>query len=405
MERRLYIPRQHSPEYKAAREAVNAPSLETAKPIIYESGKPERWHAFNESLRTFPERKHVAPWKSKDPEQIRIEAMQRGYLIDKSPDILRDVAKRKWNPRYNPDFFEENPDLIPRYVNVFDRPQFQTGYEFPWRTDGAFVIGANRKATRETIYSGTVDEDRRLITPDDFEEFGKLHVGIKGGGVGSSDGDALLELGVENIKMIDGGKTEMHDFRSLPNAGLPRIGMNHAEHWAWRAYEMYPHGKFEYIKQNVGDGTNGTYPREEFLDGLDLVIEVIDNLPEKIRSREAARARGIPVFMTTDLLMGADMMYQPGVPDAEIFPNLSEENRRRVLAGEKMKFVEVSDIAHELVGPDADYWSAGARRGRGNWSQNGAQAATSKVALAKTLRRFVRGQDIPHRKGFLLDDY
>lgn len=371
------------------------------KPLLYPAAVPEKWNAFNESLRTMPIIAKLAPWESDDPADIRIEAVDRGILLDIFPNMLADIAKSK-RPA---EFWDEHPGLLERYISDFDRPRFTTIFEFPWRIDGRFVIGGNERATRETIYSRTVDEDSRLITPDDFEKAGELTVGVIGAGVGSSVGDALIELGVRDIRIIDGGDTAMHDMSRLPNAGFPRLGMNHADHWTRRAYELYPFGNFDCIMQNLGDGTNGTYPRDEFLEGLDVVFEVVDNVREKIASRKAARARSLAVFMPTDLLMGADMMYQPRDPNAEIFPNWDADDERRVLSGEKMDFVQKSDLAAKLVGSRADYWSAGARRGRSNWFQSGSSASASKVAVAQTLRRYIRGQEIPHRKEFMLDDY
>jgi hypothetical protein len=399
---RDYEPRQRYTELElTTREKVNNRKLEVVKPTIYHANNPEHWKVFNEELGNLPEELKLMPWESDDPAVIRSEAMDRGILLNKFPSMLVDIAKSKRSA----EFWDERPGLLERYVKNYDHPKYTTIFKFPWRTDGRYVIGGSEKVTRETIYSRTIDEDPELITPEDFEKFGELAVGIIGAGVGSSDGDALIELGVRNIKIADGGNTAMHDFSRLPNAGFPRIDMNHGIHWTQRAYEMYPFGNFECIPQNIGDGTNGTYPRDDFLEGLDLVFEVVDNVKEKILSRRAAREKGIPVYMTTDLLLGADMMYQPGSKNAEIFPNWDEEDEAKVLSGKKMTFEEKSDLAAKLVGPRAGYWSAGARRERGNWFQSGASAAASKVLVAYTLRRFVRNQDIPHRKELFLDDY
>jgi hypothetical protein len=401
MSRRYELPQRYSEVELKAREKSGARKLEIPKPTIYSANNPDHWTDFNEELRNLPRDLKLEPWESDDPAGIRSEAMDRGILLNRFPSMLVDIAKSK-RPA---DFWDEHPGLLERYVRDFDLPKHTTIFKFPWRTDGRFVIGGSEKVTRETIYSRTIDEDPRLITPEDFGKFGELHVGVIGAGVGSSDADALLELGVRDIRIADGGKTAMHDFSRLPNAGFPRIDMNHAIHWTQRAYEMYPFGNFECIPQNIGDGTNGTYSRTEFLKGLHIAFEVVDGIVEKIYSRKAAAELEIPVLMTTDLLLGADMMYQPGSKDAKIFPNWDEEDEKRVLSGEKLTFVEKSDLAAKLVGPRADYWSAGARRGRGNWFQSGASAAASKVMVAYTLRRYVRGLDIPHRKELFLDNY
>lgn len=400
------IPHNYSEEYRAARAEVNRPTLETIKPIIYPSGTLESWAAFNESLRTFPEKRSLIPWKSDDPEQIRIEAMERGILIDKFPDILKDVAKRKWNPRYTPDFFEENPHLLQRYVTVFDRPQFQTRFEFPWTTDGAFVIGSNEQTTRETIYSSLVQDDPRLFTSQDFEGAGQLKIGIIGMGVGASVADALIEFGVRHIDAIDGGNVILHDFARFPNAGLPRIGKNHAELWAQRAYEMYPFGDFNYYKQFIGDGSNGTIDRRDFIRGHDIIVEVVDNPLEKLLDREEAAEQCVPVYMTTDVLMGSIMTRQLGIKGVSVFSGWNDNDRERMRSGEKMDFVEKSKMAQKIVGSRADYWVEGALKGRSNWSQNGAQTAASKVAMAYTLRRIVRGLPIPDEKEFaIIENY
>jgi molybdopterin/thiamine biosynthesis adenylyltransferase len=402
MSRESNIPGQHSAEYRAAREAVNAHTLETTKPIIYPSGDPDSWHSFNESLRTFPERRQLQPWGSDDPDQIRAEALSRGILVDKFPDILRNTAKRK-RPA---DYWDEKPGLLETYVDVYDRPAFQTGFEFPWNIRGAFVIGGNERTTRETIYSSLIQDDPRLFTPEDFNKAGQLKVGVIGMGVGASVADSLLEFGVRDIRAIDGGDVLLHDFARFPNAGFPRVGMNHAEHWALRAYEMYPYGEFTYHKQNLGDGNNKTYPRDEFLDGLDLVVEVVDNVPEKLRARQRAAELGVPVYMTTDVMMGSIMTYQPGEEGITVFPRWDDADREHIQSGEKMDFVEKSELAAKLVGPRADYWVTGAREGRSNWSQNGSQTAASKVAMAYTIRRIVRDQPVPPEKEFaIIDNY
>jgi molybdopterin/thiamine biosynthesis adenylyltransferase len=402
MVERIYVPGKHSAEYRGARNEVNTPSLETLKPIIYPSGDPEKWQAFNQSLQTFPERRQLQPWSSDDPDKIRIEAMQRGILIDKFPAILTNIAKRK-RPA---DYWEENPGLLETYVNVFDKPEFQTGFEFPWNVNGAFVIGGNERTTRETIYSSLVQDDPKLFTPEDFSKAGKLKVGVIGMGVGASVADSLLEFGVRDMRTIDGGDVLLHDFARFPNAGFPRVGMNHAEHWALRAYEMYPYGEFEYHKQNLGDGTNNTYARDTFLEGLDLVVEVVDNVPEKMQARKRAAELGVPVYMTTDVLMGSIMTYQPGEEEITVFPRWTDEDHERINSEEKMDFVAKSELASKLVGPRADYWVTGAREGRSNWSQNGSQTAASKVAMSYTLRRIVRGLPVDTEKEFaILDDY
>lgn len=398
--RQYDAPKAYTARYLETRERVNAPTLETSRPGIFHHKDPGQWHAANELLRTFPEMRHLKPWASEDPMEIRREAIERGILIDKFEGILEDTAKRK-RPA---DHFKTSPDLLKRYVGVHDRPQFQTTIYFPWNTEGAFVIAGDKRTTQETIYNSIIQDDPKLFTPDDFKKAQTKKIRIGGMGVGSSCGDIAVELGFPDVGVIDKGLVTLHDFARQPSAGFPRIEKNHAEHWAHGAYEKYPYGNFSYIKQYLGDGTNGTYPRREFLQGADLYIEVVDNPMEKFLSREAAAELGVPVVMTTDVEFGSIVTWQEGRRDVTIFPRLQGEDRHKIVSGEDMPFVEKSQLANNLVGPRADYWTKGAHDGRSNWSQNGVQAAASKVALGYTLRRWLRGEPIPGEKEIAIYD-
>jgi molybdopterin/thiamine biosynthesis adenylyltransferase len=402
MEKRLYIPKKHSAEYLLAREAVNKPTLETVEARIYHGANPEQWEKFNDSLSSFPQRKGLLPWTSADPEQIRLEAIERRILRDRFPNMLQDIAKRK-KPK---DYWKDKPGLLKRYVSLYDRPESQTFFEFDWTVEGAYVVGANEREMRETMYASLIQDDPRLFTPEDFAKAGEKKVLVIGAGVGSSDADLLVEFGLRDITVIDGGDVELHDFGRLPNAGMPTIGMNHAELWAQNAKERYPYGNFQYYKQNIGDGTNGTKHREELIKKgkFDLIIEVVDNVVEKVLDREVASEQEIPVWMTTDVLFGNVMTVQPGRKGMKIFPRLNDEDRNKITSGKETTFVETSELAQKLVGPRADYWVTGAKEGRSNWSQNAAQTAASKVALAYTLRRWLRNQPLEYEKEFAIED-
>ncbi len=72
------------------------------------------------------------------------------------------------------------------------------------------------------------------------------------------------------------------------------IGLNKAIVTARRIAELDPYLRVEVMTSGVRAASLG-----EFLDDIDIVVEECDSLDMKVRIREAARERRLPVLMAT----------------------------------------------------------------------------------------------------------
>lgn len=391
MERKLGTPL--GADYRAAREEVRSRPQDIPSVTIY---RPNEHEQLDAALHTFTQTYGLPPFEAHDGKVLHAEAVRRKILLDTFDLQLVDSAKA----RREKDHFDTNPRVLQRYIDKFDRLEYKLVAKYSWIDGkGSFATVLDADTQHATTHSRN-----KLIVPDDVQQvLRKKRVGDAGMGVGTSLGNAQYKAGIENFVVADGGDINLHDFNRLPGASVRKIGQNHAIHWTQMAWEANPHLNIRCIPQNLGDGTNGTFPIHDFLDGVDIVFEEVDNLSAKIAIRKAARERRIPVIMATDVKMGTIIDFQPGEPDAEIFPNLSQKHVRMLEEGVPVDFRTATDMAIEIVGEEAEIWRQGVDQGLGFWSQTGAAAAASEVGIVKTLVKWAQGEEVPLRQVYLLD--
>ncbi len=139
--------------------------------------------------------------------------------------------------------------------------------------------------------------NRNKITRDEQTRLAALVVGIAGLSVGQS---TAVTLALEGI----GGVFRLADFDALSLSNMNRlregvhsIGVNKAVLAAREIFEINPYVRVELFERGVADDT-----MDAFLGGeqpLGLLFEECDDLATKIRLRQEARKRGIPVLMET----------------------------------------------------------------------------------------------------------
>lgn len=138
------------------------------------------------------------------------------------------------------------------------------------------------------------DRNRYKITPAEQARLGRARIGVVGLSVGHA---AALTLAAEGV----GGGFRLADFDALSlsnlnriRAGVHELGINKAVLAARAIAELDPYVEVEVVPEGLGEENLAA-----FLDGLDLLVEECDDIGMKLRVREAARARGIPVVMET----------------------------------------------------------------------------------------------------------
>lgn len=159
---------------------------------------------------------------------------------------------------------------------------------YPWRRTVVAVLGPRAfRAVR-------LDRNRHLITADEQDVLNGLRVGIVGVSAGHAIAYTLAAEGAcGTIRLADFDELELSNLNRVPATVLD-IGLNKATVAARRIAELDPYLEVEVV-------TCGLLPQsiEDFLDGLDVVVEECDSLDMKVLLRETARARGIPVLMAT----------------------------------------------------------------------------------------------------------
>lgn len=147
---------------------------------------------------------------------------------------------------------------------------------------------------RSILYQLRTARNRNLITQQEQRLLGKATVGVAGLSVGSNVVKALAHEGVAALRLAD------HDHISITNlnrlqAGLPNIGQEKIDWITQTLYELDPYFDIQCYSDGVTD--ENIY---DFMQGLDVLVDEIDDVYMKTRLRIIAREQGIPVIMATD---------------------------------------------------------------------------------------------------------
>lgn len=282
--------KQFGAEYRQARENLAKPEI--PKVNLYPLDQNTGRQGFIDALSRLPEQLHLEPWSSTEPETIIKEALERGYFTDSFPHQLFDKAKTT-RPT---DYFDEKPNLIDRYLRQHDRLVYGTIAEYDWKIQGRFV----RVFPYEYFYQVAFSRNKYVVPPEVQEKLRNTRFGIVGLGVGTACGNLLVHTGAEKFRICDGGVQDLHDHNRLMGAEASQINTNQAIRWTRLALGINPYLDIDCHPQNLAPGPN-TLAIDDFLQGVDIVIEEADFFPAKVGVRLEAAKKGIPVYMVTDL--------------------------------------------------------------------------------------------------------
>jgi molybdopterin/thiamine biosynthesis adenylyltransferase len=203
-------------------------------------------------------------------------------------------------------FFSRHPQLkltakqadqLPQYGEFVaqllgEGPLWQTGawVYYPWSQSLVHVLPKDLHREVRT------NRNRDLITPAEQQPFLNFKVGI----VGLSIGQAAVQV----LSML-GGCLDMHladfDQVSLTNLnrlrlGLDSIGISKTVMAARTIAEVDPYAHPQVFSFGLTSDN-----LDQFFDGLQVVVDEVDDFPMKLQIREQAAKRKIPVLMAADL--------------------------------------------------------------------------------------------------------
>lgn len=269
-------------------------------------------------------------------------------------------------------------------VEVLEEPM-RWAY-FPWRRTLIAVLGP-RGYRRLRL-----DRNRNLITASEQDQLHALRIGVVGLSVGHVIAHTLAAEGLcGELRLADFDTLELSNLNRVP-ATLFDLGVNKATAAARRIAEVDPYLAVEVMTEGLT-----TENTADFLDGLDLVVEECDSLDMKVALREAARARRIPVLMSTS---------DRGLVDVERF---DEEPRRAVMHGllgavdaESLSGMSSRDkVPHVLTYLDGGRLSARMAaslvevdRSISTWPQLAGEVTLGAAAITEAVRRIGLGEPL-----------
>jgi hypothetical protein len=137
--------------------------------------------------------------------------------------------------------------------------------------------------------------NQNLITPEEQKKFYNATIGIAGLSIGNSVAMAItLQGGGCHIRLADMDRLALTNTNRV-RAGVENLGVLKVTITARQIYEMNPYAKVEIFNEGLSPKNIAS-----FFNGLDLIIDEIDNLALKYLIREQAKKHRIAVVMAAD---------------------------------------------------------------------------------------------------------
>ena len=277
-------------------------------------------------------------------------------------------------------------ELIPPLGNeILDEPARWIYY--PWRKTAIRLLGpAGYRRLR-------LDRNRNKLTVDEQDRARGLRIGVVGLSVGHAVAHTLALEGLcGELRLTDFDDIELSNLNRVPGSVFD-IGVNKAVVAARRIAEIDPYLDVRVHREGVQESTI-----DEFLAGLDIVIEECDSFDAKVLVRDRARALGIPVIMETSDGGVLDVERFDLEPDRPLFHGLLGDFNAASLSGlsaaEKVPFaLQILDGDRLTSRMAASVFEMG--RTLSAWPQLGGDVALGGATVAAAVRRIVRAESLP----------
>jgi hypothetical protein len=276
--------------------------------------------------------------------------------------------------------------LIPRPEESLVEESSRYVY-FPWRRTVVHMLGPRAFTTLR------LDRNRHRITRDEQERLARQRVGVVGLSAGHAVAVTLVLEGLcGELRLADLDEVELSNLNRLP-ASVIDIGTNKAVVAARRVAELDPYLSVHALTDGV-DADNV----DEFIAGLDVVVEECDDLAMKLLVREAARRQRVTVVMETSDRGLLDVERFDLEPDRPPFHGLLGDVDAEALGSltlaEKVPYViAIVDAPHGSARGAASMAEIG--RTLSTWPQLGSEVTLGGAVVASTVRRLGLGEEVP----------
>ena len=258
---------------------------------------------------------------------------------------------------------------------------------YPWRRAVVRILGP--RAFRLV----RLDRNRNLITDAELDRLARLRIGVVGLSVGHAIAYTLAAQGLcGELRLTDFDDLELSNLNRVP-ASVFDLGVNKAAVCARRIAELDP-----YLPVTVMPAGITPQTVDEFVDGLDIVIEECDSLDAKVLIREVARARHVPVLMATSDRGLMDVERFDIEPSRPIMHGLLGDVNTARLANlsneDKLPYaLRVADASQVSSRMAASLVEVG--KTLSTWPQLSSEVALNASVIAEAVRRIGLNESLP----------
>lgn len=294
----------------------------------------------SEALASGRER-HQDSFAAYQPERISVDGLAK---------LLEDHAELRVVDEYDSLLEElfriDNPALRPDHVEYFDRladyRAAHYGGQEPVQAGGWFYYSwrnAVVHALPQPLHNRVrTNRNRDLINEDEQQALRQTTIGVAGLSVGSNVLAALTLMGqYQRLKIADADELSLSNlnrlYASVTDLSVPKTTLA-----ARGIYERDPEADVAVFAEGLNEQN-----LDDFLDGVDIVFDEIDDVAMKARLRLAARQRRLPVVMMTDC-------GDSGILDIERY----DLNPDQALFHGRLTDAELNDLLGSR--PDQDKW-------------------------------------------------
>lgn len=240
--------------------------------------------------------------------------------------------------------------------------------------------------------------NKNIITEEEQKKFYDFRVAIAGLSVGSHPALTIAMMGgARTLKIADFDEISVSNMNRL-RYDCSALGKKKAHLVASHIVQLNPYADVHVYSEGVTQEN-----LHEFLDGVDVLIEEVDQLEMKIRLRVEAKKRKLPVIMATDngdnIIM--DVERYDLHPDLQIFNGVAGDltiEEFQHLSPKDMPKLSTKIAGPNLVVPRMADSLLEVGKTLYSWPQLGDAATLCGVALAYIVRRLANGQAVAEGK-------
>ena len=266
---------------------------------------------------------------------------------------------------------------------------------YPWHSALVHVLPEN------DYWKVRTARNKNLINAGEQERFYNATLGLGGLSVGSSIAYALaLQGGPKRIKLADMDRLALSNTNRVL-ASSENLGLLKVEMAARRIYEINPYAEVEVFPEGITKENI-----ERFFEGLDIVVDELDNIAVKYLIREQAKKRKIAVVMGADNGDNAviDIERYDLDPDLKFFHGrLGEVTYEELAALDKFG---IGKTITRHIGPEnvtVRMQESLLEMGKTivSWPQLGGAALINGAAIAYSVRKILNGQPLESNRAVI----